>query len=204
MDAFAADRRHADGKQSQCRRCTRQRQKDWKAANPAHVKTLRAAEYQRRKPAAQQYQRDNAERLAEWRRNWLATMPEEQRQRRREAHRKASAEYLRRNPELCAQRIREWNKANPEKALDQVHRRRARKKGNGDFEEFTRQEIGDRDGWVCGICDNEIDRALVFPDWWSQSLDHVVPLVHGGPHNRANARITHLICNIRRGADLES
>lgn len=202
LTAFSTDKRHADGRQSQCRRCTKERQKAWKEANPEHVQKLRAAEYQRRKPKAQQWARDNAEHLAQWKRDWVASMTPEQREKYREASRRKSADYLRRNPEECARRIREWQRSNPEKCADYVHRRRARKLGNGDYEEFTRREIGDRDGWVCGICDNAINQTLVFPDWWSQSLDHVVPLVHGGQHNRANARITHLICNIRRGADL--
>lgn len=204
LTAFSTDKRHADGRQSQCRRCTKERQKAWKEADPEHVKKLRAAEYQRRKPKAQQWAKDNAERIREWNRVRTESLTPEERQLRRERHRESSARYLERNPEMCAQRIREWRVANPEKQLDKVHRRRARKLGNGAYEEFTRRDIGDRDGWVCGICDNEIDPALVFPDWWSQSLDHVVPLVHGGEHTRANCRIAHLICNIRRGADLGS
>ena len=62
----------------------------------------------------------------------------------------------------------------------------------------------ERDCWLCG---RPIDPALPYRDprtgeinRLSWSLDHVVPLSHGGPElDRANARAAHLGCNIARG-----
>ena len=66
-------------------------------------------------------------------------------------------------------------------------------------ERIVRDEIGDRDGWVCGICREPLDRTLRWPESDSQSLDHVVPLSKGGLHRSGNVRIAHLGCNVKRG-----
>lgn len=77
--------------------------------------------------------------------------------------------------------------------------RRARKAG-ARVESFTPVEIFERDGWVCGICDEPVDRTKVYPDPNSSSLDHIRPLSLGGEHSRANTRLAHLSCDKRRGA----
>jgi 5-methylcytosine-specific restriction endonuclease McrA len=66
-------------------------------------------------------------------------------------------------------------------------------------ESIDRWEIGDRDGWRCGICRRRIDKTKDWPDPRSASLDHVIPLSEGGPHVRSNVRIAHLDCNMKRG-----
>lgn len=76
-------------------------------------------------------------------------------------------------------------------------RRRAAVRGVR-VEDVDRQKVGERDGWTCGICRRAVDPAVQYPDPDSQSLDHVVPLVEGGEHSYANARITHLRCNVLR------
>lgn len=65
-------------------------------------------------------------------------------------------------------------------------------------ERFTDREVFDRDGWTCGICALVVDRSLAWPHPRSRSLDHVVPLSEGGDHSRANTRLAHLDCNVRR------
>lgn len=198
---FSYDKRHADGRQSQCRTCTKARQQRWKEAGREHYLELRQAEHQRRKPKAAAYQKANQERLTRAARERRAALTGAALEAVRERHRAASAAYLRAHPEVCAERIRAWQHAHPEKATQAVHRRRARKHGNGDCEDFTRAEIGDRDGWVCWLCDLPVDPGLRWPARMSQSLDHVIPLALGGEHTRANSRLAHWICNVRRGAD---
>lgn len=61
---------------------------------------------------------------------------------------------------------------------------------------FDRFEIFERDNWICQICGHPIDRVLKFPDPWSVSLDHIIPVAHGGKHERANAQTAHLHCNV--------
>ena len=113
--------------------------------------------------------------------------------------------------EHTAKRQREWQAAYREKhgqrhgtaryaeaRADHRDARRAWMAG-ADSEEFDRIEVFERDGWVCGICTLPVDPDLDYPDPMSRSLDHVIPLSHGGPHTRANTRCSHLICNARRG-----
>lgn len=78
-------------------------------------------------------------------------------------------------------------------------RRRAMGFVQSDAEHIDPESIYERDEWVCGICGNEIDRALKFPDPQSVSLDHIEPVSIGGSHTVDNVRASHLICNIVQG-----
>lgn len=69
----------------------------------------------------------------------------------------------------------------------------------GPWEEFERIEIFLRDAWTCGLCNKSIDPKLAWPNPWSASLDHIVPLSRGGFHTRANCQAAHLRCNISKG-----
>src|SRR6185437_11193092 len=93
-------------------------------------------------------------------------------------------EWLKKRPELLRRR---WQ-ANKQ-------RRRAAKYA-GHVERFSSQEIYERDGWVCGICDQPVDRSRRYPDRDSASLDHIVPLSRGGSHTRRNVQLAHLRCNL--------
>lgn len=86
------------------------------------------------------------------------------------------------------------------KAAEQ--RRRVRLAG-GRVESFKPIEVFVRDGWVCGICHDPIDRNLRYPHQLSASLDHVLPVALGGEHTLENCRAAHLVCNVRRGARLD-
>lgn len=54
--------------------------------------------------------------------------------------------------------------------------------------------VATRDRWQCHICRRKVTRAT-----WS--LDHLVPLVHGGDHTYDNVALAHHLCNSVRGAD---
>jgi 5-methylcytosine-specific restriction endonuclease McrA len=95
----------------------------------------------------------------------------------------------------------QWSREHPEYGRAAQHRRRARKM-QAPAEDFLDAEIFERDGWFCGICDEPVDGSLRWPDPYSASLDHIVPLVRGGHHTRANAQLAHLTCNIRKGTSL--
>lgn len=68
------------------------------------------------------------------------------------------------------------------------------------LERIGRDEIGDRDGWICGLCEEAVDQDLRYPDPMSGSLDHRVPIVAGGRHTRDNLQLAHLGCNLSKGA----
>jgi hypothetical protein len=51
---------------------------------------------------------------------------------------------------------------------------------------------------VCWICRHAVDMSLKWPDPWSASGDHVVPLSRGGDI-KGQLGLSHLRCNQRRG-----
>ena len=81
--------------------------------------------------------------------------------------------------------------------------RRRIKMAEATIEVFDPIEIFERDEWICGICEEPVDTALVFPHPMSKSLDHIQPIALGGDHSRANTQLAHLGCNIRKGARVE-
>lgn len=60
-------------------------------------------------------------------------------------------------------------------------------------------EVFERDGWLCGICGETVNKDLRWPDPMSASIDHVWPLSMGGAHTMDNLRCAHLRCNNVRG-----
>ncbi len=66
-----------------------------------------------------------------------------------------------------------------------------------------RLAIYERDGWVCQLCHEPVNRALRHPAWWSATLDHVVPvsvaLERGWSpeqiHSPDNLALSHKRCN---------
>lgn len=86
----------------------------------------------------------------------------------------------------------------------QDQRRYDQMRANGPVERFTMAEIGERDGWLCGICRDTahpVDPARRRPDPLSPSIDHIVPINGGGTHTRSNVQITHWFCNLEKNAD---
>lgn len=94
-----------------------------------------------------------------------------------------------------------WREQNPDAVRAQTARRRARKRGV-ETERFSYAEIYERDDWTCQICGDPIDQALRYPDPFSRSVDHRMPISRGGPHTRLNCQAAHLRCNMRKHAKL--
>src|SRR5699024_6350265 len=59
-------------------------------------------------------------------------------------------------------------------------------------------DIIKRDGLDCGICGNEIDQTIAWPDPHSLSVDHIMPRSLGGSHDLETLRLAHLSCNVKR------
>lgn len=83
------------------------------------------------------------------------------------------------------------------------HERRVRAAG-AIVERFDPLEVFERDGWICQLCSETVDRELSHPDPMGPSLDHRIPLVAGGEHSRTNTQLAHWICNVRKGASMPS
>lgn len=110
-------------------------------------------------------------------------------------------------PKYCSSRCRnraysDARRATPEgraKLNTYQQARVARAKGDASAKPLDAREIFDRDGWVCGLCQDPIPTGVPKRHPLSASLDHIVPLSLGGPHTHDNVQAAHLICNGRKG-----
>lgn len=75
------------------------------------------------------------------------------------------------------------------------YKHRAQKYGRR-YEQINRLRIFNRDGWVCGLCHEPVDRKLDGLDPWGPTLDHIVPFAEGGDHVESNVQLAHRACNV--------
>jgi 5-methylcytosine-specific restriction endonuclease McrA len=122
--------------------------------------------------------------------------PECKAEMKRRQNRVAEARYKEKHGEW---RARADERKRPARAEAGITRRRAKRQGlDTSVELFTRPDVYERDKWVCGICGKPVDRTLEWPDKWSASLDHIVPIEQGGPHSFDNCQLAHLHCNLSK------
>lgn len=73
----------------------------------------------------------------------------------------------------------EWHRAHPDATTD--------------ITTALRRAVIGRDGYVCGICGDEVEPPDVH-------IDHIHPRSRGGKTEPDNLRVTHSLCNMRKGA----
>ncbi len=56
-------------------------------------------------------------------------------------------------------------------------------------------------GWTCFLCKESIDRRKRCPDYQAATVEHIVPLAHGGTHTWDNVAPAHYLCNQKKGTD---
>lgn len=62
-----------------------------------------------------------------------------------------------------------------------------------------RVAVYERDGWICWLCEESVDRSLIGSrSHWRPSLDHVLPRAHGGEDVSSNLKLAHWWCNCAR------
>lgn len=110
---------------------------------------------------------------------------------------KEAARYVE-QAERIKQVQRAWRDANPDALRARSLRRRARKAGVP-TEKYLPAEIFERDGWTCQICFEALNVEAAWPASDFPSIDHIVPLMHGGADVRENLQAAHLGCNLRKG-----
>ena len=96
------------------------------------------------------------------------------------------------DPEPFKGRSAAYRKANPHVINEQSARRRARKRA-AFVTPVSVAEIYERDKGRCGICGDFVGLDNI-------SLDHVIPLARGGTHEPCNIQLSHLRCNLKKGA----
>lgn len=98
------------------------------------------------------------------------------------------------------------------RGYDKAHeiRRRQRKEINGFVDRsITLKRLSRRDGCICYLCgepvdwdDYRIDKGQKLCGNAYPSIDHVVPLAHGGTHTWDNVKLAHRICNSLKSDDM--
>lgn len=109
--------------------------------------------------------------------------------------------FQRNNPDAVKASQKAYARRHPDKMRMQSNARRVRIL-EGVVEKFTAADVRNAKGDDCYLCGGLIDFSLRHPDPWSSSLDHIVPVSKGGHHTLKNASMTHLRCNLRKGASL--
>lgn len=89
-----------------------------------------------------------------------------------------------------------WN----DRRRNNAQARRARMLGARTGGSVFLADVRERDGDGCALCFDPIDFSLAFPHPLSKSVDHIIPLSKGGPHDPSNCQLAHLICNTAKGA----
>lgn len=109
--------------------------------------------------------------------------------------RKQAKEWCRTHRSEVAKRVKDWVAKHPERAKmngrNSTARRRVRMRANP-VEHFDMLAVAVRDNWRCHICGKKVTRKTL-------SFDHLIPVVHGGPHTMSNLAVAHRRCNSRRG-----
>jgi len=88
---------------------------------------------------------------------------------------------------------------NADKFRGYCRKRQSLKRGNI-YEPYINNYIFERDGWICQLCGQKINRRLKYPNPRSKSIDHIVPLSKGGDDSPTNVQATHLRCNVGKNA----
>ena len=168
-------------------------------ASRCKMALYRANEPEKHRDQNRRYVTANAEKV----RLYKATYNKSHARRSRTDAHRATARILARadrlaRPDAFRAASAKWRRANPEVVSAMSSRRRARKAGNG-VVSYKRQDIFERDGWICQLCMLTVDPNIRNPDPMSRSIDHIVPIVMGGPDSPDNVQLAHLRCNTSKG-----
>lgn len=103
------------------------------------------------------------------------------------------------------EKVKAWNKAywkaNSEQNRKYRQKRRALKQ-KAPYEVINEKTVFMRDGWICQICKNRVNKRFKWPNPMCASLDHIVPLTQGGSHTYKNVQLTHLTCNLTKNVNV--
>jgi len=90
---------------------------------------------------------------------------------------------------------RQWKYNNRSRCAEIESERRSRT-GQADY---TREEIFDRDGWICQICFDEVPKwKLTRNHPLEPTIEHVIALRDGGPNLKSNVVLAHRRCNCKK------
>lgn len=84
---------------------------------------------------------------------------------------------------------------------DNMKKRRRRKDSwTSDSSTITLEKLFARDEGICWICGGRCDKDADSNDNMYPSVDHVIPISHGGKDSWDNVKLAHRLCNTLKGA----
>jgi HNH endonuclease len=201
---FFRNRSRWDGLCDECKACRAARFREYRqknrakldAYNSAYSKTWYLANRERHKAVRDAYYEANKEKVIAKQRERRMANPE--------PYRAYQAEYEQKNREKIRERKAQWRRDHPEEAAARTRARNQRRRARINAvpaEEVDYGRILKQHGSVCHICGRPI-RKMTGRSPESLSFDHVVPLLHGGPHLEENIRPAHFGCNSRKSTKL--
>jgi len=104
-------------------------------------------------------------------------------------------QYATKQRSFCSDECKHQNKKNIQYYKHSIYRIRNK---SASREKFTRQEIFDRDNWICKICGNVVEEKLRCPHPLAATVDHIIPLSNNGSHTKDNVQCAHFICNVNK------
>lgn len=112
--------------------------------------------------------------------------------------------YRERHVEKEKLRHKIYKENNKEKHASNERRRRARKR-NAKFDFYTIDQVLQKYGSICYLCNKHIDltasRRVGRPGWKNGlHIDHMIEISKGGPDTLENVRPAHGLCNLKRNA----
>lgn len=180
LDEFYKRKGTSDGYRNDCKECVKHRTASRYMQNRDDILHSR-----------KKYREDHREEINEYLRDYWSVNREELLEKKRQ--------YRLENLQRIREKDRLWAKRNPEKIRANQEVRRARKR-DAFIEHVSYEVLRERDGDDCCICHSPIDFTLKDRDPMMVSLEHVVPLSRGGEHSYANTALSHLRCNLSKGA----
>lgn len=210
LTEFHRNKRSRTGFQVYCKACQANIQRDYRARNPDKMRELsreamrrrRAADPEREREYMRRWRAENPELVKASKRAWDEANYEKLREFANRANRRWKAsnaekviayntQWAKDNPDLVAAKAKRWRQSHPEVTRAAKSRRRAMIRGSMigpvDLMALWEQQDG-----LCALCGLPIDRDLKWPDPFSASVDHIIPLAKGGPHTQENLQWVHV------------
>lgn len=118
----------------------------------------------------------------------------------REYVKETSAQRREKDRDKMRSYMREYYRENSDK-WEGLSRKRRALKASQPHEPYAKEQVALLHGTRCYLCGGEVDMSLAWGNDRSPAMDHLWPLnVPGGPGDVLNnMRVTHAVCNIRKG-----
>jgi hypothetical protein len=147
-----------------------------------------------------------AERSRQWRKenpDKLKKQGQEWRKKNLSRYNLNKKKWRQKNPEAHKKSRDNWYKNNKNKRTEYNNRRRANKLNNG-WEKYTEQDMFNKYGTDCYLCQQPIDLNISRTEPEGLNIEHVIPIAKGGPDTLENVRPSHRKCNqSKHDKDLE-